>query len=131
MAGLERREKNIADQIASAEQANEKAMATLRQYEQRLAAATDEANKIVAEAAQDAVAAKDRILAEANAEVHRQRESAVAEIQAAKNQALRELAEHSVDSAISLAGQLVSKEIDRNSHAKLIRESLDRFAQSS
>ena len=68
IAGLDAREKNIAQQIESAQQANEKAAATLRQYEQRLAAAADEANKILAQARQEAVAAKDRILAEANAE---------------------------------------------------------------
>ena len=131
IAGLENREKKIGDQIAAASDANERAVATLRQYEQRLAAASEEANQILAQARQEAVAAKDRIVAEAGAEAQRQRAAAVADIQAAKNQALRELAERSVDSAIALAGNLAKKEIDRNTHAQLIRESLDRFVQAS
>jgi F-type H+-transporting ATPase subunit b len=131
MTGLEQREKNIANQIASAEAANNKAMATLQQYEQRMAAASDEANQILAQARQEAAAAKDRIVAEASAEAQRQREAAVADIQAAKNLALRELAERSVDSAISLAGNLARKEIDRNTHTQLIRESMEQFVQAS
>jgi F-type H+-transporting ATPase subunit b len=128
--GLELREKRIADQIDSAQQANDKAQATLRQYEQRLAAAAEQANQVLAQARQEAVGAKDRIIAEANAEALRQRERAVADIEAAKNQALRELAERSVDSAVSLAGTLLGKEIDKKSHSQLIRESIDRFART-
>lgn len=131
IAGLDAREQKIADQITAAHEANERAAATLRQYEQRLAAASDEANQILAQARQEAAAAKDRIVAEAAAEAQRQRSAAVADIQAAKNQALRELAERSVDSAIALAGNLAKKEIDRKTHAQLIRESLDRFVQAS
>ena len=131
LTGLTNREKRIADHIDSAHQANEKAQATLKQYEQRLAMAAEQANQVLALARQEAVKAKELIVAEANAEAQRQRERAIADIQAAKNQALRELAERSVDSAVSLAGNLLGKEIDRNTHSKLIRDSLDRFAQSS
>lgn len=130
LQALAKREKRIADQIDSAHQANEKAQSTLKQYEQRLAAAADQANQVLAQARQEAVQAKERIIAEANAEAQRQRERAIADIQAAKNQALRELAERSVDSAISLAGNLLRKEIDKNSHSQLIRESVDRFSQA-
>ncbi len=131
LTGLANREKRIADTIDSAHQANEKAQATLKQYEQRLATAAEQANQVLAQARQEAVKAKELIVAEANAEAQRQRDRAIADIQAAKNQALRELAERSVDSAVSLAGNLLGKEIDRNTHNKLIRDSLDRFAQSS
>jgi F-type H+-transporting ATPase subunit b len=130
LQALANREKRIADQIDSAQQANDKAQATLRQYEQRLSAAAEQANQVLAQARQEAIGAKDRIIAEANAEAQRQRERAIADIEAAKNQALRELAERSVDSAVSLAGSLLGKEIDRKSHAQLIRESIDRFAQT-
>ena len=131
LAGLEKREKSIADQIDQANQANEKAQANLQQYEQRLADAADEANKMLTAARNEANNAKERIMAEANAEAQRQRDRAVAEIEAAKNQAVRELAEKSVDSAVSLAGRLVGKEIDPKAHSELIKQSLDRFSQST
>lgn len=131
MDGLEKREKSIASEINDAKTANEKAQATLAQYEHKLQAAHDEAQRLVAEAKQDAQHAREKILADAAEEAQRQRQRAIAEINAAKDQAVRELAEHSVDSAVNLAGNLVGKELSRTDHQKLIEQSLERFSQSS
>ena len=128
MEGLDKREKSIADNIDQAAQANEKAQSLLSQYEQKIAAATEEANRMINDARQEAQAAKDRIVAAANEEASRQRERAIADINAAKDAAVRELARKSVDSAVSLAGNIVGKEIDSQTHAKLIEQSLDQFA---
>ena len=131
MDGLDAREKNIAGNINDARAANEKAQATLAQYEQKLQAARDEASAIVAEARQDAQRAREKILAEAGEEAQRQRERAVAEITAARDLAARDLAERSVDSAVSLASSLVGKELGPTDHQKLIEQSLERFSRSS
>ena len=68
MEGLDARERSVADNIASAEKAKEEAESNAKQYEEKLAKANDEAAAVLAEARQDAVAAKERILAEANEE---------------------------------------------------------------
>jgi F-type H+-transporting ATPase subunit b len=130
MEGLEKREKSIARDIDDAKTANEKAQATLARYESKLQAAKDEASALVAEARKDAEAAREKILARANEEAQRQRRRALDEIAAAKDQAVRELAERSVDSAVSLAGRLVGKELTPEDHQRLIEQSLERFAQS-
>lgn len=129
--GLEKRESGIANNIHDAQTANDKAKALLAQYEQQIQAARDEASALVAEAKQDAQRAREKILAEAGDEAQRQRDKAVAEIKAAKDEAVRELAERSVDSAVSLAGSLVGKELTTDDHQQLIEQSLERFAQSS
>ena len=103
MDGLTQRETSIADKIAAAAQAHEKAEANLRQYEKKLESVNDEATAILAEARKDGVTAKEKIVAEAQAEAHRQREKALSDIKAARDQAVRELAEKSADSAVSLA----------------------------
>ena len=131
MEGLDKRESGIANSINEARTANEKAQALLAQYQQQLQAARDEDSDLVAEAKQDAQRAREKIMAEANVEAQRQRDKAVAEINAAKDEAVRELAERSVDSAVSLAGSLVGKELSTNDHQRLIEQSLERFAQSS
>ena len=131
MQGLETREKSIADDINSAKQANDKAQASLAQYQEKLAAAGDEADRMVAEAKEEANRAKERILNEAKEEADRQRQKAIAEINAAKDQAVRDLAEKSVDSAVVLAKNMIGKELDKSSHAQLIEESLKRFSQSN
>lgn len=127
MEGLDAREKSIGDEIESARVANEQAQASLRQYEEKLAAATEEASAVLAQAKQDALAAKDRILAEANEEAQRARDRALADIQAAKDAAVRELAEKSVNSAVDLAGSIVGRSLDKNDHSQLIEKSIERF----
>lgn len=131
MEGLEKRENSMAEEIAMAKSANEKAQQSLRDYEGKLAAATEQINVMLAEARKDAETIKDKIVADANEEAQRQRDRAIADIDAAKDAAVRDLAQRSVDSAVSLAGSLVKKEIDAKSHSKLIDESLDQFARSN
>ena len=92
-----------------------------------MATATEEANKIVGQARRDAEAAKDRILAEAQQLSQRERERAIEDIHAAKNVALREIAQQSVNTAVSLAGRIVHREVKPQDHAQLIREALEQF----
>jgi len=127
-AGLEKREQTIAKQIADAEHASAMAAKQLQEYERKLAAATEEARAIVTQARQDAVTAKDKIVAEAQAVAAKERDRAVADISSAKNQALQEIAQQSVTTAISLASNIIRREIKPEDHDKLISESLQKFS---
>ena len=126
--GLNNREKSINDQIESAENANAEAQASLKQYQDQMAAAADEAKAVVGEARKDAAAAKERMLAEAQEEAGKIKERAMADIEAAKNAAVRELAEKSVDSAVTLAGSIVGRSLEKGDHAKLIDDSINNFS---
>lgn len=125
--GLEAREKGIEDKIEQARLAAEKATEQLREYEARLASATQEAQQIVGEARKTAEAAKEKILSDAQALAQREREKAVADITAAKNQALREIAEKSVDTAIGLARNIIRREVRPGDHEQLIQDALKQF----
>lgn len=125
--GLEAREKGIEDKIEQARLAAEKATEQLREYEARLASATQEAQQIVGEARKTAETAKEQILSEAQALAQREREKAVADITAAKNQALREIAEKSVDTAIGLARNIIRREVRPGDHEQLIQDALKQF----
>ena len=103
----------------------------LADYEARIAAATDEAKAILAEAKAEGQRAREKIVAEAAEEAQRQKDRAVAEIQSAKDLAIRELAEKSVNSAVSLAGSLIKKEVNPEAHATLIQQSLENFSGTS
>jgi F-type H+-transporting ATPase subunit b len=128
-AGLERREETIAAQIAEARQAAETARKQLQEYERKLAAATEEARAIVGQARQDAEVAKDKIVAEAQAAAHKERERAVADIGTAKNEALREIAALSVNTAVKLAKNIIRREVKPEDHDRLISESLQQFSK--
>jgi F-type H+-transporting ATPase subunit b len=125
--GLEAREKGILDKIEQARLAAEKATEQLQQYEAKLAAATQEAQQIVGEARKTAETAKEQILADAQGLAQREREKAVSDITTAKNQALREIAEKSVDTAIGLARNIIRREVRPGDHEQLIQDALKQF----
>lgn len=127
MEGLALREDGIAKDIESARLAREHAESSLASYEAKISGAHEEAAAIVAEAKNDAIAAKERILAEAAEEAQRTRDRALAEISAAKSAAVRELAESSVDSAVSLAGNIVGRSLTKSDHSDLIEKSIKQF----
>lgn len=127
LEGLNAREQGIADEIENAKLANEQAQVNLKQYEEKLASVNEEATAILAEAKADALAQKEKIVGEAKGEAQRQLDKAVADISAAKDAAVRELADKSVDSAVSLAGNIVGRSLDKNDHSKLIKDAVDRF----
>lgn len=131
MGGLELREKGIADDIENARLANENAQAQLAAYEQQIAGAADEAAALIAEAKHDALGAKEKIMADAAAEAQRTRDRALADIEAAKSAAVRDLAESSVDSAVSLAGSIVGRSLNRADHSSLIEQSIKQFTSGA
>jgi len=128
-AALEQREETIARQIEEARLASEKAALQLKEYEARLAVATDEARQIVAQARKDAELAKDKIVAEARDAAGKERDRAVADIHVAKNQALDEIAQKSVQTAISLAGNIIRREVKPQEHEALIGEAVNQFSK--
>lgn len=128
--GLNAREKGIADNIESAARAQEEAQSSLKAYEEKMAGAHDEAAALIAEARNSAAAAKEKLMAEANEEANRTRQKGLADVEAAKSAAVRDLAEASVDSAVSLASNIVGRSLKKDDHAKLIEDSVKRFAGS-
>ena len=125
--GLELREKKMIDDIEEARAAKERAQTQLAEYEAKLAGAESEAAALIAEAKDDALAAKDKIMADASEEAQRTKDRALADIEAAKNAAVRDLAESSVDSAVSLAGSIVGRSLDKKDHKDLIEKSISQF----
>ncbi len=127
MEGLDAREKRISDDIENARTANEEAQAQLAAYQAKISGASDEAAALIAEAKNDAIAAKEKIMSEAAEEAQKTRDRAFADIESAKNAAVRELAESSVDSAVDLAGSIVGRSLKKSDHAELIEKSIKQF----
>ena len=124
MEGLEKREHTIVGNIQAAERANAEAQNLLKQYEAKLAAASEEATRMVASARKDAEAAGERIVAAAQEEAARQRERTIADIDSAKRAALSELASKSTDVAMTLAQRIVGREVKAADHQNLIQDML-------
>lgn len=128
-SGLDKREAHIAGMIDQARLAQEQAEAQLRSYEAKLAAAAEEARQIVGQARTDAEAAKERIMAEAKDAATKERDRAVEDITNAKNAALQQIAEKSVNTAISLASSIVRRELKPEDHDQLVTDALGKFSK--
>lgn len=129
--GLEKREHHIAGQIAAAERANAEAKQMLAQYERKLASAQDEVRAIIEEARRDATHTQQEILAQARADAAAEMDRAKREVETAKDQALRQLAETSANLAVELAGKVIRTQLDPNQHAQLVTEALSRFPSAN
>lgn len=130
MKALDDREASVAALVEEARQNAEKSRQQLAEYEAKLSRAHQEAADVMEEAKRDATQTAERIVADAQAAAEKERERAVADITTAKNAALGELAEKSVDLAMGLAGNICRKQLQRDDHADLIREAVDRFSNN-
>lgn len=126
MAGLQKREQGIAALIDEARQNAAKSEVALRQYEARLAAASEEAHALLAQAKREAESMRESIVTQAQTAAHHERDRALAEIRSARDGALREIAEHTVNTAVTMARQIVRREIKAQDHGQLIREAIEK-----
>ena len=130
IAGLEKREHGIADDIENARRDREQAEARLKEYEARLAKAETEIATLHADAKRDIERMTERKQEEARQQAEALLTRAKNDIENAKKSALDDLTQKSVDMAIAIAARIARKEIRPDQHAALIREALDRFPAS-
>lgn len=125
---LDKREQSIREDIEKARVGAEDAERVLAEYNAKLAAAGEEASSIVAGAREEADKARERIVNEGKDEAERIRQRGYADVESAKKAAVNALAQSSVDNAVGLAGRMIGKDVDKDAHAELIRESLEKFS---
>jgi F-type H+-transporting ATPase subunit b len=130
VAGLEKREKRITDNIAAAEKANEQAKQVLAEYEQKLATAADQVRAMMEEARKEAEQVKVNIVAEAKEASKAEFERSKRELQRATDAAVKELSERATNLAVGLAGKIVRAQLSHADHARLVQEAMAEFAAS-
>ena len=123
--GLDQREQSIAGSIDEAQRIKQDAQKILADYEQKLSAAADEVREMLEEARRDADSTHQRIVNEAQEAATEEKSRALREIELAKNQALEELLQESVNRAFDLAGQIVGRDLKTEDHARLIKDTLE------
>lgn len=127
LAGLQARENRVRNDLEGAERANRDAKLLLADYQKQLDEAQAKVQEMLAEARRDAERVGAGIVEEAKGDAERQRQRAVADIETAKSVAMTELANQTSELAISLARQVVGRELNPSDHADLIRQSLERI----
>ncbi len=125
--GLQRREQSILERIEDAKQSADEAAEQLRLYQAKLAAAGQDAQELLTKARREGEASADAIRRAAQETAARERDRAIADIQAAKNAAVTEIAGRAADMAVLLAGRIVRRELNEQDHTAMIAEALEKF----
>jgi F-type H+-transporting ATPase subunit b len=129
LEGLEKREQNVADQIAQAEAANQKAKDILADYERKLAAAQEQVHAIVDQGRRNAEQVGRELIDKAKEDAQAEFQRAVKHIDAATAAAIEELASRSATLAVELAGKIVHAKLNQSEHAQLIEQAVAGFVR--
>jgi F-type H+-transporting ATPase subunit b len=123
--GLQKREEFIRNSLEEAREHREEAQTKLRQYEEQIRHAKEEATAIVAEGRRDAEEVKRKIQDETRAESDAMVERAKREVALARDTAVKELYDLAANLATDMASRVIRKELNAGEHERLIRESID------
>jgi F-type H+-transporting ATPase subunit b len=122
IAGLERREGHVGRQLEEAERRNREAEEMLNRYQTELAQASAQVRQMLDEARKSAEAEREAELARTQAAVKSEREQALADIEAAKNRAAQEVGAKAADAAVTLAGRIVRRDLNKGDYAAFLAE---------
>ena len=131
LAVLDEREQRISDALAEADQARQEAEEVLRQQQQKLAAADEEARKIVAEAREAGANVRQTIVAQAREEAERTLDQARTSIESEKRAAIAELRRETAHLAVQAAGALIDANLDDEKNRGLVDDFIARIPESN
>lgn len=127
---LDERAEKISSDIDGAEEARKKAEVLASKREAELAGSRTEAKTIIENAKETAEKSKADILAEAKLEAGRLKEKANQEIAQNKAEALQSVKGDVADLTISLAGKIISQNLDGQTHKELIDQYIDQLGEA-
>ena len=116
------REAQIKKIYEEADESRTAAADMKQEYEQRLAAAREEADGLVRNAVLTAQRKSDSMLAEASSQVSHMKQKAEEEIAQEKKQMLQDVRGEISDIAVSIASKVVEREIKESDHKALVDE---------
>ncbi|HJZ93696.1 MAG TPA: F0F1 ATP synthase subunit B [Gemmataceae bacterium] len=124
MAGLDKREATLRRFHEEAEGARKEAQLALAEVQARLAKTHEEVRLMLDEARRDAQVVKDQMKASAASEIQADRDRVRREIETAKDQALKEIYEQSVQLAALVSTKAIQRELTPADHARLLDDAL-------
>ncbi|HFH0836657.1 TPA: F0F1 ATP synthase subunit B [Streptococcus pneumoniae] len=127
---FEERAEKIASDIDRAEEARQKAEVLVQKREDELAGSRKEAKTIIENAKETAEQSKANILADAKLEAGHLKEKANQEIAQNKVEALQSVKGEVADLTISLAGKIISQNLDSHAHKALIDQYIDQLGEA-
>ena len=122
---MHEREEHIEHCLLTAEKARNEGEQLLAQHRKAMADTADEVRGLLDEARRNAQALQDEILSKARAEAESEKQRAKQDIENARDQALSEIWTKTADLAISVAGRVLSKEMNEGDHSRLVAAAIN------
>jgi len=126
---LQRRESFIRESLEQARRDREAAEQRLREYEQKIRKANEEAGAIVEEARRDAEATRRRAQEQAQAEAAEMIERAKREIGIARDTAIKDLYQAVADMATEIAGKILRRSLNEDEHRRAVEISMEEIRE--
>jgi len=130
IAGLDERYAKIRGEIDAAEKARHEAQSAQRKFEEKLQQAQAEATATIAAAQATARKVADELRAKNDAELADMKARALADIDSARQSAVRELNDHAVSLATTMASKILRREVGAGDQSRLVSESLAELSRS-
>lgn len=131
LAGLQQRERFITDSLEGARREREETKKMMDEHTAKMDAARAEASAIVEEGRRDAEAVRRKIHDDATKEAQEISSRARRDIQLARDAAISELYDRTLDLASSVAGKIVQKQLSPADHKALLDESMAEMAKTA
>ncbi len=130
LAGLDAREAGLHKVHADAGTARDEAQKALDEIKARLAKAHEEVRAMLDEARRDGQVVKDQLKADAAADIQSERGRGLKEIEMARDQALQDIYQQSVQLASLLSTKVIKRELTPADHTRLVDEALADLKQT-
>lgn len=130
MKMIEDRQNEIDDMYRKADDSKQQAEALQAQYEEKFAAATQEAERIVKEAVHRGHDREAEIIRAANEEASAIREKASADIAQEKKKAVAEAKSEISDLALEIAEKVIEKSLDSGDQKRLVDGFISRLGET-
>ena len=130
IAGLDERYEKIRSEIDAAEKARHDAQAAQRKFEEKLQQAQAEAAATIASAQATARRVADELRSKNDAELADMKARAIADIESAKQAAVKEINDHAVALATTMASKILRREVGAGDQSRLVTESLAELSRA-
>jgi len=129
-AGLDERYAKIRGEIDAAEKARHDAQSAQKKFEEKLQQAQAEAAATIAAAQATARKVADELRAKNDAELSDMKSRAIADIESAKQAAVKEINDHAVALATTMASKILRREVGAGDQSRLVSESLAELSRA-
>jgi F-type H+-transporting ATPase subunit b len=120
LAALHKRESHLEHVLLETERARNESESLMAEHRKVMSRAGDEVRSIMEKARAEAQTAADAMVKQAQNEADLARQRAQREIASARDQALAEIWQKTADMAVSVAGRVLSKELNPDDHRRLL-----------